>query len=403
MSTHRFGFFFRKRLPISVDLQRQLQVAVRIARKRDRVLSRVARGAIRRTLGFDRRQQSAHAQVADRIGRDVLPDLLQGVRGGDQLAAARCIDTVEAGRHRGWTADPQVHFLGACRPHHLHDLAARRAAHQRVVYQHDTPAVEDALHRVEFDLDAEVANRLRRLDEGAADIVIANQAKTQRDLRFFRVADGGADAGVGNRHHDVGIDAGFARERAPKVGPHFVYALAKDFAVGPGEIHVLEDAMRQLRLWEWLDRALAVGADDQQLTGFDIAHVGGADQVERAGFRGDRPTAVTNAAKRERPEAVGVARRNQAVFRDQREREGAGDLRHRLDQRILHRASLRPRVQVQHHLGVAVGLEDRAGANEAIAHFDGVDQVAVVADADLAVHAVDQDRLRVRQLALAGG
>ena len=54
-------------------------------------------------------------------------------------------------------------------------------------------------------------------------------------------------------------------------------------------------------------------------------------------------------------------------------------------------------------LGVAVGLEDRALADERVAQLAGVHQVAVVADRELTVHAVDDDRLRVRELALAGG
>ena len=71
--------------------------------------------------------------------------------------------------------------------------------------------------------------------------------------------------------------------------------------------------------------------------------------------------------------------------------------------RLGERARLRPRVEVHEHFGVAVGLEDRPVADQPIADLVGVDDVAVVADADLAVHAVDDDRLRVGQLALAGG
>ena len=58
---------------------------------------------------------------------------------------------------------------------------------------------------------------------------------------------------------------------------------------------------------------------------------------------------------------------------------------------------------MQDDLGVAAGLEDRAAADELVAQLARVDQVAVVGDGDLAVRAVDQDRLRVLELALAGG
>ena len=45
-----------------------------------------------------------------------------------------------------------------------------------------------------------------------------------------------------------------------------------------------------------------------------------------------------------------------------------------------------------------LGLEDRAVADELVAQLAGVDEVAVVGDGDLAVRAVDQERLRVLEL-----
>ena len=98
-----------------------------------------------------------------------------------------------------------------------------------------------------------MANRLRRLDEGAADVVIANQPHAQRDLRFFRVADRRADARVRNRDHHVGLDAGFTGQHATEIGADFVDALAEHLAVGPREIDMLEDAVRQRCLGEGLD------------------------------------------------------------------------------------------------------------------------------------------------------
>jgi hypothetical protein len=58
---------------------------------------------------------------------------------------------------------------------------------------------------------------------------------------------------------------------------------------------------------------------------------------------------------------------------------------------------------VQQHLRVARGLEDRPLTNEFFSQFLRIDEVAVVADCDLAVGAVDQKRLRVFELALASG
>ena len=58
---------------------------------------------------------------------------------------------------------------------------------------------------------------------------------------------------------------------------------------------------------------------------------------------------------------------------------------------------------MQDDFGVAAGLEDRAVADQLVAQLAGVDEVAVVRDGDLAVRAVDQERLRVLELALARG
>src|SRR6185503_8162338 len=107
--------------------------------------------------------------------------------------------------------------------------------------------------------------------------------------------------------------------------------------------------------------------------------------------------------QRERTEAVRIAHGDQAITRQHHQRERALDLRHRLDDRIVDAPRLRSRVEVQDHFGVAVRLEDRSLLDELVAQLASVDDVAVVAEGDLPVRAVDQDRLRVEQLALAGG
>ena len=249
--------------------------AFSIPRERHGVLPCIARGAVVLPACAHRRQQAFEAEVAERVGADVLANLFERMRRGDELAAARRVDAVETRRHRRRTADAQMHFLRAGRAHHLHDLAAGRPAHDRIVDQHDALPGEDALDRVELHLDAEVANRLRRLDERAADVVIADQAEAQRQLRLFRIADRGAHARVGNRHDDVGGDAGLARQQPPEVGAHLVDALPEHLAVGPREVDVLEDAVRRACAGgNARDRPQPVGADDEHLAGLDIAHVG---------------------------------------------------------------------------------------------------------------------------------
>ena len=87
----------------------------------------------------------------------------------------------------------------------------------------------------------------------------------------------------------VRVDAGFPGQLAAKVGAHFVDALAEHVAVGPREIDVFEDAMRQRRCRKRLDRSQSVRTDDQHFSRLDFANVCRTNQVETAGLRGHGP------------------------------------------------------------------------------------------------------------------
>ena len=64
---------------------------------------------------------------------------------------------------------------------------------------------------------------------------------------------------------------------------------------------------------------------------------------------------------------------------------------------------LRPRIKVKNHFRIAVRLENRSLAHELGPKLAGIDEIAVVTDRDLAVRAIDQNRLGIRELALARG
>src|SRR5690606_11825511 len=126
------------------QLEGELQVRRLVLRKRDRIVTGVARRAVGAAPLPDRREQAVEAEIAETVSPDVLPDFVDAVRGGDQFGPSRCVDAVEAGRHRGRTADAHVHFLRARGPDHLDDLPAGRPPDDRLVDQHDALAVEDA-------------------------------------------------------------------------------------------------------------------------------------------------------------------------------------------------------------------------------------------------------------------
>ena len=160
--------------------------------------------------------------------------------------------------------------------------------------------------------------------------------------------------------------------------------------------------MRKLRGGEWFQRPEASGTDDDQLAGLHVAHVGGSDQVQRARFRA-HDERVAQTAEGQRPEPVRVSHGNHPVRRQHEERERPLQLRHRFDDRILGTTCLGPRVEVLDDFRVAAGLEDRTLTDELVAEVVRVCEVAVVADAELAVRAIDQEGLCVRKPALPSG
>ena len=73
----------------------------------------------------------------------------------------------------------------------LHDLLRGRAADDAVVDQHDAVAADDAGIRRMLQLDAELADALLRLDEGAPDVVIADDAELEGNVALLAEADRG--------------------------------------------------------------------------------------------------------------------------------------------------------------------------------------------------------------------
>ena len=173
---------------------------------------------------------------------------------------ARRVHAVEAGRDGGRATDAQVDFLRAGGAHHADDLAAGGAADDGVVDEDDALAFEQIAHRVELELDAEVAHALLRLDEGAADVVVADEAEVEGDAALCGIAERSGDAGVGHGHDEVGGHAGFARELAAHLLAALLHPAAEDAAVRAGEVDVLEDAAGLRKAGGVLARGDAVGA-----------------------------------------------------------------------------------------------------------------------------------------------
>ena len=131
-----------------------------------------------------------------------------------------------------------MHFPRTGSANHLDDLAARSAADNRVVDQHNALFRKNALDRVQLDLHAKMPDRLRRLDERTPDIVISDQSKSDRQLRLFGVTDGRTDPRVGNRNNDIRRSLGWGDRTV------FLYAGAHGRA---NAVHQLVGAASRLR------------------------------------------------------------------------------------------------------------------------------------------------------------
>jgi hypothetical protein len=122
-------------------------------------------------------EQAIERQVGQRVGFNELADLFDGVVGGDEFALAGRVDAVEAGRNGRRATDAEMDFCCAGAADHADDFAAGGAADDGVVDEDDALAFEQVVNGVELEADAEVADALLGLNEGAAHVVVADEAE----------------------------------------------------------------------------------------------------------------------------------------------------------------------------------------------------------------------------------
>ena len=264
----------------------------------------------------------------------------------------------------GRRGDAHVDLGGAGGADHLDDLAAGGAADDGVVDQDDALALDDAAVGGVFELHAEVADAVGGFDEGAADIVVADDAELEGDAALGGVAHGGGDAAVGDGDDDVGVDMAFAGEFGADAFSGGVDADAFDDGVGAGEVDVFEDAEAGGGAGEGAQRLDALVVDDDDLAGFDVADEFGADDVERAGFAGQDPgiaaLGVLQLAKDEGADAHWVAGADQGLVGEGDQGIGADDLFEGVDQAVDDGGIFAHGDEVDEDLAVHGGLEQAA-------------------------------------------
>ena len=296
-----------------------------------------------------------------------------------------------------------MHLLGAGLAHHLHDLLAGRAAHDRIVDQHHALAFDHAAVGVVLQLDAHVADRIAGLDEGAADIVVADDAELEGNAGLLREADRRRRAGIRHRHDDVGLDWALERQLGADAscGRHRRCGLRPRNPAGRN---------RHIRRCRSATSAARTGTGSRcpWLVTTTISP-GFRSRTKRAPMMSSAQVSEARIQAPSRsPSTSGRmpsgSRHADHLLRGQRhQREGAFDLPDRLDEARVEVALLAGGDQVQDRLGVGGRREDRALLLQRALHGHGVGDVAVVGDGEAAVGKLGEEGLDVAQAGAAGG
>ena len=194
----------------------------------------------------------------------------------------------------------------------------------------------------------------------------------------------------------------FARELRAEGLADVVHRASADDGIRPREIDVFEDAGPRRLGRKRLVALRAVLVEHDDLAGLDVADIFRADDVERAGFRGQNRAAV-EFAQHQRADAERIARADQLLVGHRHQRIGALDRAQRLDEAVDEAVALRLRDQVQDHFGVGGGLHHGAVAHQLAAERQPVGEIAVMADRKAAGIELGEQRLHVAQDGRAGG
>src|SRR5579864_2484921 len=368
----------------------------------------IAGGAIGRLLTFSTGlAQPFKRKIRQRVGANIVADFFQRFVGSDELAFGRRVHAVKARRNSWRTGDANVNFSCAGVAHHTDDLAAGCAANNGIVDQDYALAGEQTANGIQLELDAEVAHTLLRFDERASDVMVADQPKAKRQQRFRRISQSRSHTGVRHGNDKIGFNGRFLGKLPAHGFTAGLHGPTEDDAIWTREIYVLKDASGLLHLRSEVARESAFRTDDDHLSGLDVTLIDGADEIERAGFRGEDNcvaggTAVGNASHGKRTKAARIANGKDAVARHHDERKRAFDPAKSVANGFRQRVFLGLRDQMHDHFSIAGGLEDGTLRFKPCADFIRVHQVAVVRDSNHALVAVHHDGLRVEHGGITG-
>ena len=218
------------------------------------------------------------------VDADPVAHFLFRHRRGEKLGAFGRIDPVETRPGGGGGGDAEMDLGRACIKDHVLDLAAGGPAHDGIVDQDHPLALDERAVDVQLQPHAHVADLLRRLDEGAAHVLIADDPHAEGDAAFGGKADGGGGAAVGDGADQIGLHRRLARQFHADLAAGFIDRTAAEDRIGAREIDVFEDAESAFGRGERVGGGDGAVLDHHHLARLDLAHELRADDVQRAGF-----------------------------------------------------------------------------------------------------------------------
>ena len=296
-------------------------------------------------------------------------------------------------------AHAEVNFLCAGFAEALHAGHRGGAAHDAVVHDHDAFPAHHLLDEVELHAHIEIADELRGLEKGAADVVIADEGLLVADAKLLGETECGVVAAVGHGDDNIGLHGRLNGELASHFRADARDIYARDDRIGPRKIDILEHAECAAGVVERTLAADALFPYDDDLAGIDVADEFRADEVEGARLAREHVAAVLQSSERQRAEAVRIAHADDFRLGHHHERERALDAAERGEDVAIGRL----REEVEDDLAVHRRLKNGALRFEFGAEQVRVHEVAIVPDGDLAARAVHHERLRIRDRAAAGG
>ena len=202
--------------------------------------------------------------------------------------------------------------------------ALRVAAHDRVIDDDQALPRDDVPQGIELQPDAQLPDRLRRLDEGPSDVGVLDQALGERDTRRLRIADSGIPPGLGNRDDEIRINGMLGRQGSTDGHACSMDTSTGDDGIRSSEVYVLEEAALGLSRGKPM-RAQTTLVDRDHLARLDLAHERCADDVQRRRLGGDHPAAFES-TQHQRSDPVSIASPIEGFVIHEHQGEGAGDL-----------------------------------------------------------------------------